>query len=145
MRVVAVVVLAIDAVLLAWTEMAWLTLRVGESGTPLPLSVLVAALTTPILVLAADAAIPGTRAAMVPVAAWTLTVVVAGVWSPAGAGVLPADWRALALLVAGVLPALIIAVRRPPRPATDGETDAPTDAPNAVADPDPAPAVREAD
>ncbi|WP_243418177.1 hypothetical protein [Actinomycetospora cinnamomea] len=101
---IAVAVLAVDAVLLAWTEMAWLTLRVGDGGVPLPIAALVAALTTPVLVLGADAVLPGSRAPLVPLAVWTLTVLVAGLWSPAGAGVLPPDWRAVLLLAAGVVP-----------------------------------------
>jgi MFS family permease len=100
----AVAVLALDAVLLAWSEMAWLTLRVGVTGIPLPLAALVAALTTPVLVLGADAVRPGSRAPLVPLGAWTLTVLVAGLWSPAGAGVLPPDWRAVLLLGAGAVP-----------------------------------------
>jgi hypothetical protein len=102
--VVAVVVLALDAVLLAWTEMAWLTVRVGESAVPLPLAAVVALVTTPVLVLAADAARPGGRAPLVVLAVWTLTVLGAGLWSPAGGGVLPPDWRAIVLLAGGVLP-----------------------------------------
>jgi hypothetical protein len=105
---VVVAVLALDAVLLAWTEMAWLTLRLDGSGIPLPLSALVAALTTPVLVLAADAVLPGSRAPLVPLALWTLTVLVAGLWSPAGAGVLPPDWRAVLLLGAGVVPGTLV-------------------------------------
>jgi hypothetical protein len=101
---VVVAILALDAVLLAWTEMAWLTLRTAADGVPLPLSAVVALITTPVLVLAADAAWPASRAPLVPLAAWTLTVLVAGLWSPAGAGVLPPDWRAILLLAAGVLP-----------------------------------------
>ena len=101
--VVVVVLLAVDAVLLAWTEMAWLTLRTA-TDVPLPLSAAVALVTTPVLVLAADAAWPGSRAPLVPLAAWTLTVVGAGLWSPAGGGVLPPDWRAILLLACGVLP-----------------------------------------
>lgn len=100
---VVVALLALDAVLLAWTEMAWLTLRVAD-GVPLPLAAVVALVTTPVLVLAADTAWPDSRAPLVPLAAWTLTVLVAGLWSPAGAGVLPPDWRAVLLLAAGVLP-----------------------------------------
>lgn len=128
--IVAVVLLAIDAVLLAWTEMAWLTLRTADAGIPLPLAALVALVTTPVLVLAADAARPRGRAAAVPLAAWTLTVLVAGLWSPAGAGVLPPDWRAVLLLGAGVVPgALALSWRsaraarraeRVPAPSADG-------------------------
>jgi hypothetical protein len=112
---VAVAILTLDAVLLAWTEMAWLTVRTEATGFPLPLSALVAALTTPILVLAADAAMPRTSLLFVPLGAWTLTILGAGLWSPAGAGVLPPDWRAVLLLAAGVLPALVVGMRRPGR------------------------------
>ncbi|MHC1559862.1 hypothetical protein ACR9E3_12975 [Actinomycetospora sp. C-140] len=111
LAVLVLVVLSLDAVLLAWTEMAWLTLRTVDAGIPLPLSALVAALTTPVLVLAADAVLPTSptsRAPLVPLAVWTLTVLVAGLWSPAGAGVLPADWRAILLLAAGVLPGAVV-------------------------------------
>jgi hypothetical protein len=103
-----VAVLALDAVLLAWTEMAWLTLRVGDAAVPVPIAALVAALTTPVLVLAADAAMPAGRALLVPLALWTLTILGAGLWSPAGGGVLPPDWRAILLLGAGVLPASLV-------------------------------------
>lgn len=123
---VAVVILAVDAILLAWTEMAWLTIRTEASGFPLPLSALVAALTTPLLVLAADAAMPRTSLLFAPLVTWTLTIVGAGLWSPAGAGVLPPDWRAILLLAAGVLPALVVGMRRPgrydPVPATAAST-----------------------
>ena len=112
---VVVVILSVDAVLLAWTEMAWLTVRTEASGFPLPLSALVAALTTPLLVLAADAAMPRTSALFAPLATWTLTILGAGLWSPAGAGVLPPDWRAILLLAAGVLPSLVVGMRRPGR------------------------------
>jgi len=115
LAVVVVVILAVDAILLAWTEMAWLTVRTEATGFPLPLSALVAALTTPLLVLAADAVMPRSAALFAPLGTWTLTIVGAGLWSPAGAGVLPPDWRAVLLLAAGVLPALVVGMRRPGR------------------------------
>jgi hypothetical protein len=115
LAVIVVVILAVDAILLAWTEMAWLTVRTEATAFPLPLSALVAALTTPLLVLAADAAMPRSAALFAPLGTWTLTIVGAGLWSPAGAGVLPPDWRAVLLLAAGVLPALIVGMRRPGR------------------------------
>jgi hypothetical protein len=121
-----VAVLVVDAVLLAWTEMAWLSLRVGATAVPLPLSALVAALTTPALVLAADAVMPRTSAPLLPLAGWTLTVLVAGLWSPAGGGVLVPDWRAILLLAAGLLPGLVATSRRSPVPRP-----IPTDAPAA--------------
>lgn len=109
MRTVVVVVLAVDAALLALTELAWLTLRVG--GTALPVAAAVAAVSTPLLVRAADHARPGTRAPFMPLAGWLVPVLVVGLWSPAGAGVLPPDGRALLLIAAGLLPAVFVAVR----------------------------------
>jgi hypothetical protein len=127
-----VAVLVVDAVLLAWTEMAWLSLRVGATAVPLPISALVAAVTTPALVLAAEAARPRTTASLLPLAAWTLTVLVAGLWSPAGGGVLVPDWRAILLLAAGLLPGVVATSRRStPRPAPT-PSDAPAAHPGAA-------------
>lgn len=115
-RPLVVAVLTLDAILLAWTEMAWLSLRVGADGTPLPVAALVAALTTPVLVLAADATMPRSTAPLVPLAGWTLTVLVAGLWSPAGGGVLVPDWRGILLLAAGLVPGVLATTRRSPAP-----------------------------
>ncbi|WP_248291997.1 hypothetical protein [Actinomycetospora sp. TBRC 11914] len=116
---VAVAVLALDAALLAWTEVAWLSLRVGT--VPVPVSVLVAAVTTPLLVVAADRVRPGTRVAFVPLVVWLLVVVVPGLWSPAGPGMFPTDWRGIALVGAGLLPSAWAAARpaRVPRAPAD--------------------------
>ena len=107
-------VVVLDAVLLALTEVAWLSLRVGT--VPLPVSALVAALTTPLLVRAADALLPGTRLALVPVVVWLVVVLVTGLWSPAGPGMFPPDWRGILLVAAGLLPGAWVAAR-PVRPA----------------------------
>jgi hypothetical protein len=120
---VAGLVVVLDAVLLALTEVAWLSLRVGT--VPLPVSVLVAALTTPLLVRAADALLPGTRLALVPVVVWLVVVLVTGLWSPAGPGMFPPDWRGILLVAAGLLPGAWVAAR-PVRPA---RRDAPTPEP----------------
>lgn len=106
---VAAAVLALDAALLGLTEVAWLSLRVGT--VPLPLSALVAAVTTPLLVRAADALRPASRAAFVPLVVWLLVVVVTGLWSPAGPGMFPTDWRGLLLVAAGLLPGTLVASR----------------------------------
>lgn len=113
LRGAAVAVVVLDTVLLAVTEVAWLSLRVG--AVPLPLSVLVAAVTTPLLVRTADGLWPGTRVALAPLAVWLLVVVVTGLWSPAGPGMFPADWRSLLLIAAGLLPSAWVA-GRPVRP-----------------------------
>ena len=120
---VAGLVVVLDAVLLALTEVAWLSLRVGT--VPLPVSALVAALTTPLLVRAADALLPGTRLALVPVVVWLVVVLVTGLWSPAGPGMFPPDWRGILLVAAGLLPGAWVAARpvraarEPPRPPND--------------------------
>ena len=121
-RSVAGAVLVLDAVLLALTEVAWLSLRVGT--VPLPISVLVAAVTTPLLVRAADRLRPGTRFALVPLVVWLLVVVVTGLWSPAGPGMFPPDWRGILLVAAGLLPGTW-AASRPVRPVPSADAAAP--------------------
>jgi hypothetical protein len=115
MRLLVVVVLAVDAVLLAITELAWIGLRAG--AVPIPLAALVAAVTTPVLVLAADAAMPGSRAPLAVLGVWLATIVVVGLWSPVGAGVIVGDWRAILLVGGGLLPG-VVAASRVPRPVT---------------------------
>ncbi|HEY2221416.1 hypothetical protein [Actinomycetospora sp.] len=112
-------ILLLDTVLLALSEVAWLSVRIGT--VPLPVSALVAAVTTPLLVRAADQLRPGTRTALVPLVVWLLVVAVTGLWSPAGPGMFPPDWRGILLVAAGLLPGTWVAsrpVRRVPRPAT---------------------------
>jgi hypothetical protein len=67
--------------------------------------------TTPLLVRAADAVLPGTRFALVPVVVWLVVVLVVGLWSPAGPGMFPADWRGILLVAAGLLPGAWVAAR----------------------------------
>jgi len=110
MRALVVGVLTLDAVLLALTELAWATLRIGT--VPVPVSALAALVTTPLLVHLADRAAPGTRAVFAPLLGWLVVVVVVGLWSPVGGGVLPADWRTVLLLAAGLLPGAVVAARR---------------------------------
>lgn len=106
-RRLVVVVLAANAVLLALTELAWLTLRIADVAVPV--AALVAAVTTPLLVSAASSAMPRTLAPMVVLGLWVVTVVVIGMWGPAGAGVLPPDGRALLLVAGGLIPGLVAA------------------------------------
>ncbi len=118
LRAVAGAVLVLDTVLLALSEVAWLSLRVGT--VPLPISALVAAVTTPLLVRAADRLWPGTRFALVPLVVWLLVVAVTGLWSPAGPGMFPPDWRGIVLVAAGLLPGTWVATRPARRtPAPD--------------------------
>ena len=113
MRVLVLAVVLLDLVLLALTEVAWLTLRVGS--VPLPVSVLVAAVTTPLAVRIVDRCFPATWVVFVPLATWLVVVVGFGFWSPSGTGTFPADWRALLLVAAGLFPGVWVA-SRPVRP-----------------------------
>lgn len=94
------------AVLLAALELLFLPLRVA--GVPLPLTILLAALTTPWLVHSAAAlgGPPGLAAA--PLVAWVTAVLVFGVAGPGGDVLLPAEWRSLVLLGAGIFPSSVL-------------------------------------
>jgi hypothetical protein len=47
----------------------------------------------------------------VPVVVWLVVVLVVGLWSPAGPGMFPADWRGILLVAAGLLPGAWVAAR----------------------------------
>ncbi|EHR62956.1 hypothetical protein [Saccharomonospora cyanea] len=105
-----IVLLSVDAVLLATLELFYLPLRLDgvvlpkAGDVPLPLSALVAAVTTPLLVTTAERLV-SRRLAMVPLLVWFVTLLVLGVEGPGGDSVLMVDWRALLLLAGGALPA----------------------------------------
>ncbi|TVT06942.1 hypothetical protein FNH07_18400 [Amycolatopsis bartoniae] len=100
-------VLLLDTLLLATLELFFLPLRVGSTGTvPLPVSVLVAILTTPLLVVLTGRLVHP-RAAFAPLALWVLTIVVLGLTGPGGDLVLIQDWRGLLLIAGGALPAAL--------------------------------------
>lgn len=96
------VLLIVDAALLAVLELFFLPLRVGGT-VPFPVTVLVAAVTTPLLVRLAGRLV-GPRAAFAPLVAWVLVLVVVGLFGPGGDLVLLQDWRALLLIAGGALP-----------------------------------------
>ena len=97
--------LTVDAALLAMMELMFLTLAVGV--VPLPVSALVALVSTPWLVRRAGELGGGWSAAL-PLIAWALTVGVLGMAGPGGDVVLLADWSALAFIVAGLVPASFV-------------------------------------
>lgn len=103
-----VALFAVDAAVLAVLELFFLPLRLDGlilprvSDLPLPITVLVAALTTPWLVRQA-AKQTSRRLATVPLVVWLATLLVLGLRGPGGDVVLLPDWRTLALLVAGAL------------------------------------------
>ncbi|RSD13383.1 hypothetical protein [Amycolatopsis eburnea] len=97
--------LGFDTVLLALLELFFLPLRIGV--VPLPVTVLVGAVTTPWLVSTAGKLV---RPALswVPLAVWVLVVFGVGMLGPGGDLVLIQDWRALLLLGASALPGALV-------------------------------------
>lgn len=115
MKVLMVVVLVVDAIVLAILELAFLPLRLDGyllpyalGGIPLPISALVAALTTPWLVSVAGSISPKLLVAASPLIAWILAVAVFGLFGPGGDLVLIADWRSLLLFACGALPSALV-------------------------------------
>lgn len=102
------VVLCLDALLLALLEVFFLPLRVGALGeVPLPLTALVGAVTTPWLVLTTAKLVrPGLS--WVPLVVWVVVVFGIGLGGPGGDLVLVQDWRAILLLGASALPAALV-------------------------------------
>ena len=108
-------VLVLDAVVLAVVELLFLPLRFDGyllpytlGGLPVPVSALVAALTTPWLVTVAGRLSPRPLIAAAPLIGWILAVAVFGMFGPAGDLVLVADWRSLLLFACGALPSAIV-------------------------------------
>lgn len=112
-RGVLLVLLVVDAFLLATLELFYLPLRLDGvllprmGDVPVPVTVLVAAVTTPLLVTQ-TARLVHPRAAVLPLVVWIATLVALGVFGPGGDRVLLPDWRALLLLAGGALPAALV-------------------------------------
>ncbi|MFO7192060.1 MULTISPECIES: hypothetical protein [Thermocrispum] len=114
--------LLVDAVLLAVLEVFFVPLRLDGAVLPLagwyplPISLVVAAVSTPWLVsqtarVAVRMHAPVGLAAL-PLALWLATVLVLGLGGPGGDMVLIQDWRGIGLLAAGSIPgALMLGVR----------------------------------
>lgn len=102
----ALLALLVDAMLLAIIELLYLPLRIG--AVPLPVTVLLALVTTPWLVRSAAAFGQGGLATAAPLIVWVATVLVFGVGGPGGDVLFPADWRSLVLLSCGLFPAAVV-------------------------------------
>jgi len=104
----AVEVLALVAlsVLVAVLEVLYLPVHVG--AVAVPVGALAAAVTNPVLVWAAAEGTDRTLVAAAPLGAWLLTLGVLVVPGPGGDVLLVGDWRALALIVLGVVPATLV-------------------------------------
>jgi hypothetical protein len=103
---ITLVVLVFDTVALAVVELLYLPLRVG--GVPVPITILLAAVSTPWLVRSA-AALGGPRiVAGVPLVVWVLVIGVLGVGGPGGDVLLAANWPSALLLCGGIFPSAVI-------------------------------------
>lgn len=115
MKALTVVVLVVDAIVLAVLELAFLPLRFDGyllpytlGGIPVPVSALVAAVTTPWLVSVAGKVSSTLLVAASPLLAWILAVAVFGMFGPGGDLVLISDWRSLLLFACGALPSALV-------------------------------------
>jgi hypothetical protein len=103
---ITLVVLILDAVALAVIELLYLPLRVGT--VPFPITILLAAVSTPWLVRSA-AELGGPRmVAAVPLVVWVLVIGVLGVGGPGGDVLLGSNWRSLLLVCGGIFPAALM-------------------------------------
>ena len=106
--------LLVDSVVLAVVELLFLPLRFDGyllpdlAGFPLPVTVVVAALSTPWLVSMAGTLTDRLGMAALPLLVWLLSLGVFGLAGPGGDLVLLQDWRSLLLLAAGALPAALV-------------------------------------
>jgi hypothetical protein len=100
-QVLFLVLLVLDTVLFAVLELFFLPLRIGV--VPLPVMVLVGAVSTPWLVSTTGKLVRPSLS-WVPLAVWVLVVFGVGLLGPGGDLVLIQDWRALLLLGASALP-----------------------------------------
>lgn len=106
--------LLVDSVVLAVVELVFLPLRFDGyllpdlDGFPLPVTVLLAAVTTPWLVRMASTLTDRLSVAVLPLLVWILSLGVFGLAGPGGDLVLIQDWRSLLLLVAGALPTALV-------------------------------------
>lgn len=102
-----------DAVILALLELFFLPLRLDGvflpklGDFPMPITVVVAVVTTPLLV-SATAKLVRPGLSWIPLLVWVLAVMVVGLAGPGGDVVLVQDWRALLLLAGGALPGALV-------------------------------------
>jgi hypothetical protein len=101
----------VESLVLAVLELFYLPLRFDGTllpqwgaDWPFPIAIVVAVLTTPLLVLWASDLQRGLLVSSSPLLVWLTALVVLGLFGPGGDVMLPNDWRSLALLAGGALP-----------------------------------------
>jgi hypothetical protein len=95
-------VLLVDIVLLAVVETMFVSLSAG--GTPLPLSAVVALVTTPLLVRRAGELATGTPGAVLVFLGWVVVITALWIGGPGGDVLLLDTWPSYALIIAGLFP-----------------------------------------
>lgn len=107
------VLLCFDAVLLGLLELFFLPIRLDGivlpklGDIPMPLTVVLAAITTPLLVTTTAKLVRPSFSVM-PLLLWVLVVLGLGMTGPGGDLVLVQDWRALLLIGGGALPGALV-------------------------------------
>lgn len=105
--------LAVQAFVLAVLELFFLPLRLDGTllpriaDYPFPIAVIVAIITTPLLVLGAAAHATRPLTAATPLLVWLGTMLVLGLFGPGGDAMLLNDWRTLLLFAGGMLPSAV--------------------------------------
>ncbi|MGH3493507.1 MAG: hypothetical protein ACRDRL_00860 [Sciscionella sp.] len=105
--------LCLVSALSATMELFYLPLRFDGTalptlhGLPFPVTVLLAAVATPLLVRRCAALKPSIPVAGAPVLVWLVVVLGLGVTGPGGDSVLLPDWRTLALVGGAMLPSAV--------------------------------------
>lgn len=107
------VLLCFDAALLGLIELFFLPIRLDGlvlpklGDIPMPLTVVLAVVTTPLLVTA-TAKLIRPSFSVIPLLIWVLVVLGWGMAGPGGDLVLVQDWRALLLIGGGALPGVLV-------------------------------------
>jgi hypothetical protein len=126
---VVLVVLVFDAILLAVVDIIFLPARFDGAvlpdlgGFPFPITIVIAFVTTPLLVRAAARLRPVTWIGGLPGFVWIAVTLWLTVGGPDGYFLVYPDWRILALLAAGALPSAVVlgnALGRARQPAASG-------------------------
>ncbi|CAL9633574.1 hypothetical protein SUDANB95_06121 [Actinosynnema sp. ALI-1.44] len=109
----AIAAFVVQAFVLAVLELFFLPLRLDGTllpkvaDYPFPVAVVVAIVTTPLLVMGAASYARRPLAAAAPLLVWLATLLVLGVFGPGGDAMLVNDWRTLLLFAGGMLPSAV--------------------------------------
>ncbi|WP_394613827.1 hypothetical protein JNUCC0626_28510 [Lentzea sp. JNUCC 0626] len=113
-RVVLLLLLCVEAAVLALLETFFLPVRLDGTllprlaDLPFPVTIVVAVVTTPLLVQWAAGLSSRVLAAAAPLIVWFFTIFVLGFFEPGGQGqFLLGDWRTLLLIAGGALPGAV--------------------------------------